>query len=75
MVAPLKKAGALMETSRGNAVRKDEFNPLERGVFDRPAHDAIAKRAYELYLRRGARPGHAVEDWLRAERELVQGRN
>jgi hypothetical protein len=33
--------------------------------------DAIAKRAYELYLARGSEPGHETEDWLRAEAELT----
>jgi len=33
-------------------------------------HNAIAARAYELYLARGCEPGHAMEDWLRAEAEL-----
>jgi len=32
-------------------------------------HD-IARRAYDLYLTRGGEPGHDVEDWLQAEREL-----
>jgi hypothetical protein len=32
--------------------------------------EAIAKRAYELYLGRGGRGGSDVDDWLRAEREL-----
>jgi hypothetical protein len=30
----------------------------------------IAKRAYELYERQGRREGHAVQDWLQAEREI-----
>ena len=30
----------------------------------------IATRAYELYERRGRREGHAVQDWLQAEREV-----
>jgi DUF2934 family protein len=32
----------------------------------------IARRAYDLYLARGCEPGHELEDWLRAERELFQ---
>jgi hypothetical protein len=32
-------------------------------------HD-IARRAYDLYLTRGGEPGHDVDDWLQAEREL-----
>ncbi len=30
----------------------------------------IARRAYDLYLARGREPGHQLEDWLQAEREL-----
>lgn len=30
----------------------------------------IAKRAYELYLLRGAQDGRDVEDWLQAEQEV-----
>jgi hypothetical protein len=37
-----------------------------------PIKDAIALRAYELYLERGRIDGHALEDWLRAERELAE---
>jgi hypothetical protein len=36
-----------------------------------PSPDAIAKRAYELYLQRGSVPGYELEDWLTAEAELV----
>lgn len=39
-----------------------------------PAHEAIARRAYELYLERGAEPGRDVEDWLQAEAELRERR-
>ena len=30
----------------------------------------VARRAYDLYLARGCKPGHDVEDWLQAERDL-----
>ena len=39
-----------------------------------PAHEAVARRAYELYLDRGAEPGRDMEDWLRAEAELRERR-
>jgi hypothetical protein len=32
--------------------------------------DAIARRAYELWEQHGRQPGHTLEDWLQAEREL-----
>jgi Protein of unknown function (DUF2934) len=34
---------------------------------------AIRQRAYELYIKRGMAPGHALDDWLQAEAELVHG--
>lgn len=32
----------------------------------------IARRAYEIFMARGAAHGHDVEHWLQAERELRQ---
>lgn len=34
--------------------------------------DEIRRRAYELYLQRGRSSGHANEDWLVAEHEVMQ---
>jgi len=36
----------------------------------KPTHQQIARRAYEIYLERGATPGDPMQDWLRAEQEL-----
>ena len=33
----------------------------------------VRTRAYELFLARGSQPGHELEDWLQAERELTAG--
>ena len=35
-----------------------------------PSRDAIAHRAYELYVARGRVSGHELEDWIKAETEL-----
>lgn len=35
-----------------------------------PTHEEIAIRSFELYLERGCQPGHAEEDWLKAEAAL-----
>jgi hypothetical protein len=35
-------------------------------------HDAIAQRAFDLFLQRGQVHGHALDDWLRAEQELLR---
>ena len=36
-----------------------------------PTHEQIARRAYELYLQRGAAHGCDLQDWIAAERELT----
>lgn len=36
--------------------------------------DRIAQRAYELYLQRGGRHGSDWEDWLQAEREVLDAK-
>ena len=44
------------------------------GVIDNINNpDAVARRAYEIYERRGGRDGADVDDWLAAERELGPG--
>jgi hypothetical protein len=37
-----------------------------------PDRDQIAQRAYYLYLDRGRADGSALDDWLRAEKEIRQ---
>jgi H+-transporting ATPase len=49
------------------------FDPTAAPLLGRQPVDVtpqIARRAYELYERRGRREGHAVQDWLQAEREI-----
>jgi hypothetical protein len=42
-----------------------------RGDAGRPTQEAIAERAYQLFLQRGSVSGHEVDDWLQAEAELT----
>jgi hypothetical protein len=42
-----------------------------RTTKTRPSHDEIALRAYQIFLERGGAPGNPLEDWTRAERELL----
>ncbi|OGU20643.1 MAG: hypothetical protein A3K13_00350 [Gemmatimonadetes bacterium RIFCSPLOWO2_12_FULL_68_9] len=35
-----------------------------------PAEDDVRSLAYRIYQARGGEPGHELEDWLQAEREL-----
>jgi hypothetical protein len=37
-----------------------------------PTQAQIARRAYEMYLYRGSENGRDVDDWLNAEKELLE---
>lgn len=39
-----------------------------------PTQEEVAVRAYQLFLDRGGAPGHELDDWLEAERQLLQER-
>ncbi|HEV3208118.1 MAG TPA: DUF2934 domain-containing protein [Terriglobales bacterium] len=47
--------------------------PAETTPSEPMLEHAIRLRAYELYAQRGMSEGHAVNDWLAAEAELVSG--
>ena len=40
--------------------------------FKFPTEEEIRVKAYRIYLARGSEPGHAEDDWLQAEYELMQ---
>jgi len=48
--------------------RQNDNEPGMTAVAE-PLEAVIRRRAYELYLERAGRPGSALEDWTRAERE------
>lgn len=43
------------------------------GTRKNPIAVDIEMRAYQLYLQRGAAHGHDVDDWLKAERQVLEG--
>jgi hypothetical protein len=47
-----------------------QSHPENPSAIDKPNHEEIRLRAYEIYLERGGLPGHELDDWLQAEREL-----
>ena len=42
-----------------------------RTASEYPQREEIALRAYHIYLQRGGAPGNELDDWTRAERELL----
>ena len=39
--------------------------------YAKPFHARISERAYALYEQHGREDGHALDDWLEAERQLI----
>ena len=81
-VYALQDAAQAWKDIAGNLPAVHGISPSAPGAERRRSHgkivlrvagrdDQIRGRAYELYLARGAQPGHELEDWLRAERELT----
>ncbi|MBV8276336.1 MAG: DUF2934 domain-containing protein [Verrucomicrobia bacterium] len=56
----------------GSSVEENIETEPGAGTSLRPTYEQIARRAYELYLERGEKPGSPHEDWLAAERELSE---
>jgi hypothetical protein len=52
-------------------VRESLKKLRERLLRDESVREMIRARAYEIYERRGTRPGDATEDWFQAEDEVL----
>ncbi len=62
---------------RPAGVKRDESKrePVQRiPQGTHPTVEEIRVRAYQIFIERGRAPGHALDDWLRAERELRSNR-
>jgi hypothetical protein len=55
---------------KGNGSSSEVRKP--RATKSVPTHEEVALRAYQIYLERGGTPGHELEDWTSAERELME---
>jgi hypothetical protein len=57
-------------TTRALTTAADRSRPPLTNRSAEATDSDIALRAYDLYLTRGCKHGHDVDDWLQAEREL-----
>jgi hypothetical protein len=46
-------------------------NATQAVLQKNPFSEDIAVRAYHIYMNRGATNGHDLDDWLQAEREVI----
>jgi hypothetical protein len=63
--APKKTTTAA--TPRKTATKKENVVAIAK-----PARDVIEQLAYQFWEQRGYQHGYAIQDWLRAEQELLE---
>lgn len=64
-----------MSTAIGTKQAKGGFEEdLTAAKISEPLTKEIEQRAYELFLDRGGIDGNDVEDWLRAESEILEAK-
>jgi hypothetical protein len=51
---------------------KSSMGSEPRTAESSPTREEIELHAYQIYMERGGADGQDVEDWLQAERELVE---
>lgn len=55
-----------------NVLQMPDNGTAGNGFSPANLESEIRLRAYELYEQRGRTPGHEAEDWLAAEREVLE---
>jgi hypothetical protein len=67
-----RKPRAPRAASRTAAPRLRDVNAASPATNGGPSHQAIAEAAYYLFLMRGGQPGFEFDDWITAERRLLE---
>lgn len=67
----------MAKTAKGKS--QESISPVEveqlgetETLRAQPAQEEIAVRAYHIYLERGGAVGNPEDDWLQAEREIME---
>src|SRR5215467_3085997 len=66
-------SSATRREPRSERRSENDDNLRELLLKDEFVHEMICTRAYEIYQQRGREDGHDREDWLQAEREILDG--
>lgn len=74
--APLTEENKVDPTQRkrSKSTGANQQSSAVMKVVQPSTDDQIRDRAYQLYIERGARDGHELQDWLDAEFELLANR-
>jgi Protein of unknown function (DUF2934) len=60
-----------MQTTNKKSEKKSLYQKTNGTFGAISLREQIEARAHEIYRARGANPGHELDDWLRAEREVM----
>jgi Protein of unknown function (DUF2934) len=60
-----------MQTTSKKSEKKSPYQKTNSAFGAISLREQIEARAHEIYHARGAKPGHELDDWLRAEREVM----
>ena len=66
----MKRRTKSQKTPDGSLPKEARATTFSQLKSQPPTPEQIQKRAYEIFEARGGAPGHELEDWLQAEREL-----
>ena len=69
---PMERQATTRQRAPLPATQKVELKQLKRPKQSTISESDLRRRAYEIYLKRGSKPGSEIEDWLQAERELKE---
>jgi hypothetical protein len=53
--------------SRQKQISQSEID----STFSIDPQEQVRRRAFEIYIQRGAQDGHQLDDWLQAEAEII----
>ena len=71
MMPPLESPGGQVSSGADGAGEVPAHEHEPRGLIDaQTRHDMILRAAYSMAECRGFEPGHELEDWLAAERQI-----
>src|SRR5438552_3297597 len=67
----MKQQSKRKQPELGDPALKAGVATILRRKLEHPDKDRIRQRAFEIHKTRGVGPGHELDDWLQAERELL----
>jgi len=74
MKDPVMQSKSTCESTHAAAAPQQQAAPkVEPGLSHKPtipSQGDIARRAYDIYVKKGSRPGHCQENWQQAEQAL-----